>query len=181
MSAFTAAASIPMPATAVQFITTVASLPGLDAEGLAVARRPRVSRRSEDDLRTIAEEEAQTLQTLAALAREHGCADRRAQRRRHADARGIRSNRKGSPSIAPATTSTSIARRSALGAATLDDCALTVLATRGQQAGGGPDHSRLRQQDAAARRRARILATAGPRRGLSRHRATARTAAGCTT
>ncbi len=48
-----------------------------------------------------------------------------------------------------------------LGAGTRDDCALTVLATRGQRAGARSRGARLRQQDAGRRRRARLHAGPG--------------------
>ena len=61
-----------------------------------------------------------------------------------------------SPSSVPATTSTSIARWSGLGAATRDDCALTVLATVVSAPAPDRRRARLRQQDARRRRRPRL-------------------------
>ena len=64
----------PDPATAVPFVTTVASLPGLNLKGLLSHAGQAYHASSEDDLESIAAAEAQTLQSLALLAREQGVA-----------------------------------------------------------------------------------------------------------
>ena len=116
---------------------------------------------SESEVAAIAAAEAQTADaTLAEQVRARGVEVERsasARRRRRASA----CSRTASPRCGRATTSTSTARRSALGAATWDDCALTVLARVVSTPGRRPDHPRLRQQDADERPRARISAVAG--------------------
>ena len=62
----------PDPRTAVPFITTVASLPGLHLKGLLSHAGQAYHASSEADLQSMAEDEARTLQSLALLAREEG-------------------------------------------------------------------------------------------------------------
>jgi D-serine deaminase-like pyridoxal phosphate-dependent protein len=62
----------PDPGTAVPFLAMVASLPGLTLKGLLSHAGQAYHASSEADLESIADAEAQTLQSLALLAREQG-------------------------------------------------------------------------------------------------------------
>ena len=118
----------PDPASAVAFIREVASLPGLTLKGLLSHAGHAYHAASEDELRTIAEAEAQTLQSLAALARENGAqieelsAGATPCARYSLEQDWLTEYRAGNYVYFDRT-------QVGLGAATVDDCALTVLAT----------------------------------------------------
>ena len=111
-----------------ELVARVAELPGLRFRGLPQPRRPRLRRRIRErdggDCRRRSAD-------AAALAdrRPSARASRRGdQRRRHADRALQPASSRASPSCGRATTSSYDRTQVALGAATLDDCALTVLA-----------------------------------------------------
>jgi D-serine deaminase-like pyridoxal phosphate-dependent protein len=118
----------PDPATAVAFIANVARLPGLNLRGLLSHAGHAYHASSPDHLRAIAEEEVRILTTLAQGARQAGvqidelsagatpCA------RFSLEQDGITEYRAGNYVYFDRT-------QVGLGAATLDDCALTVMAT----------------------------------------------------
>jgi D-serine deaminase-like pyridoxal phosphate-dependent protein len=118
----------PDPATAVPFIREVAALPGLTLKGLLSHAGQAYHAASEDELRSIAETEARTLQQLATLAREQGVqvdelsAGATPTARFSLQQDWITEYRAGNYVYFDRT-------QAGLGAATLDDCALTVLAT----------------------------------------------------
>jgi D-serine deaminase-like pyridoxal phosphate-dependent protein len=118
----------PDPQTALPFITEVASLGGLRLCGLLSHAGHAYHATSEDDLRHIAAAEAATLHSLATLAREQGVsieelsAGATPSARYSLDQDWITEYRAGNYVYFDRT-------QVALGAATFDDCALTVLAT----------------------------------------------------
>jgi D-serine deaminase-like pyridoxal phosphate-dependent protein len=118
----------PDPATAVPFIREVAGLPGLTLKGLLSHAGQAYHAASEDELRSIAETEAQTLQQLATLARAQGVqidelsAGATPTARFSLQQDWITEYRAGNYVYFDRT-------QVGLGAAALDDCALTVLAT----------------------------------------------------
>lgn len=116
------------PATAVPFIAAVASLPGLALRGLLSHAGHGYHASSESELQTIAEDEARTLHALADAARERGIAIEELSAgatptaRYSLDQEWLTEYRAGNYVYFDRT-------QVGLGAATLDDCALTVLAT----------------------------------------------------
>jgi D-serine deaminase-like pyridoxal phosphate-dependent protein len=118
----------PQPASALAFISQVAALPGLHLRGLLSHAGHAYHAASEDQLRTIAEQEARTLAGLAAAARDAGVAIDELSAGATPSARfsleqdGLTEYRAGNYVYFDRT-------QVGLGAATLDDCALTVLAT----------------------------------------------------
>ena len=110
------------------FIRTVASLPGLKLRGLLSHAGHAYHAASEDDLRAIAQREAETLAGLRAQAGASGIAldeisvGATPTLRFSARQRGVTELRPGNYVYFDRT-------QVALGAASLDDCALTVLAT----------------------------------------------------
>ncbi len=118
----------PDPRSAVPFITTVASLPGLNLKGLLSHAGQAYHASSEADLRSIAEVETQTLQSLALLAREQGVqidelsAGATPTARYSLQQDWLTEYRAGNYVYFDRT-------QVGLGAASLSDCALTVLAT----------------------------------------------------
>jgi D-serine deaminase-like pyridoxal phosphate-dependent protein len=118
----------PSPAAAVTFITAVASLPGLTLKGLLSHAGHAYHAASEDAMRTIAEAEVQTLHSLAGLARDEGVqieelsAGATPSARYSLEQDRLTEYRAGNYVYFERT-------QVALGAATIDACALTVLAT----------------------------------------------------
>jgi D-serine deaminase-like pyridoxal phosphate-dependent protein len=118
----------PDPARAIPFIKTVAHLPGLTLKGLLSHAGHGYHATSDDHLRQIAEDEARTLQHLATLARDEGVqidelsAGATPTARYSLQQDSITEYRAGNYVYFDRT-------QAGLGAATLDDCALTVLAT----------------------------------------------------
>jgi len=118
----------PATATAIPFIRDVAAMPGLTLRGLLAHAGHAYHAKSEDDLRAIAMDEAQTLRTLADAARTAGVAIDELSAGATPSARfsleqdGLTEYRAGNYVYFDRT-------QVGLGAATLDDCALTVLAT----------------------------------------------------
>jgi D-serine deaminase-like pyridoxal phosphate-dependent protein len=117
----------PTPETALLFITAVASLSGLRLKGVLSHAGQAYHASSEDDLRRIAEAEADTLRTLATLARERGVAIEELSAGATPTARyslqqeGLTEYRPGNYVYFDRT-------QIGLGAASIDDCALSVLA-----------------------------------------------------
>jgi D-serine deaminase-like pyridoxal phosphate-dependent protein len=118
----------PNPQTAVPFITEVASLDGLNLRGLLAHAGHAYHATSEDGLRRIAEEETAMLHSLATRARAHGVqleelsAGATPSARYSLEEDWITEYRAGNYVYFDRT-------QVALGAATFDDCALSVLAT----------------------------------------------------
>jgi D-serine deaminase-like pyridoxal phosphate-dependent protein len=118
----------PDPATALPFIKTVASLPGLTLKGLLSHAGHAYHASSEDGLRKIAEAEAHTLHSLATRAREEGVQIEELSAGATPTARyslqqdWLTEYRAGNYVYFDRT-------QIALGAASIDSCALTVLAT----------------------------------------------------
>jgi D-serine deaminase-like pyridoxal phosphate-dependent protein len=118
----------PTPATALPFIREVAALPGLHLRGLLAHAGHAYHAKSDDDLRSIAIDEADTLRALADAARQAGVAIDELSAGATPTARfsleqeGLTEYRAGNYVYFDRT-------QVGLGAATLDDCALTVLAT----------------------------------------------------
>lgn len=118
----------PDRATAVPFIKHVSGLPGLNLRGLLSHAGHGYHAASEGDLRSIAENEARVLQELASAARDQGVqidelsAGATPTARFSLDQDGITEYRAGNYVYFDRT-------QVGLGAATVDDCALTVLAT----------------------------------------------------
>ena len=118
----------PDPATAIPFIREVASLPGLHLCGLLAHAGHAYHATSPEDLRAIAADEARTLRELAEKARATGVAIDELSAGATPSARfsleqdGLTEYRAGNYVYFDRT-------QVGLGAATLDDCALTVLAT----------------------------------------------------
>jgi D-serine deaminase-like pyridoxal phosphate-dependent protein len=118
----------PNPATALPFIKAVADLPGLQLKGLLSHAGHAYHAASEDDLRHIAEDEATTLHALASSARDQGVQLEELSAGATPTARyslaedWITEYRAGNYVYFDRT-------QVGLGAATLDACALTVLAT----------------------------------------------------
>jgi D-serine deaminase-like pyridoxal phosphate-dependent protein len=114
--------------TAIDFIGAVAKLPGLSLKGLLSHAGHAYHATSEEHLRSIAQDEAHTLQRLAAAARERGVAIDELSAGATPPARfslqqdWITEYRAGNYVYFDRT-------QVGVGAATLDDCALTVLAT----------------------------------------------------
>ena len=115
-------------ATAVPFVTEVARLPGLNLRGLLSHAGHAYHAASAGELRQIAEDEARTLVTLADAARQAGVeidelsAGATPTARFSVEQDGLTEYRAGNYVYFDRT-------QVGLGAATLDDCALTVLAT----------------------------------------------------
>jgi D-serine deaminase-like pyridoxal phosphate-dependent protein len=118
----------PDPATAIPFLTMVASLPGLNLKGLLSHAGQAYHATSEADLKSMAEAEARTLQSLALLAREQGVqidelsAGATPTARFSLQQDWLTEYRAGNYVYFDRT-------QVGLGAASLSDCALTVLAT----------------------------------------------------
>ncbi|MGQ0737013.1 MAG: alanine racemase [Acidobacteriota bacterium] len=118
----------PDPATAVAFIKDVAALPGLRLCGLLSHAGQAYHASSAGELRTIAEDEARVLRSLADAARLAGVqidelsAGATPSARFSLDQDGLTEYRAGNYAYFDRT-------QVGLGAATLDDCALSVLAT----------------------------------------------------
>jgi D-serine deaminase-like pyridoxal phosphate-dependent protein len=118
----------PNPQTALPFITEVASLGGVRLRGLLSHAGHAYHATCEDDLRRIAEAEAATLHMLATLAREQGVpleelsAGATPSARYSVEQDWITEYRAGNYVYFDRT-------QVALGSATFDDCALSVLAT----------------------------------------------------
>jgi D-serine deaminase-like pyridoxal phosphate-dependent protein len=118
----------PALATAVPFIKEVSALPGLNLRGLLSHAGHGYHAGSPDDLRSIAEHEATTLQTLATAARDDGVqidelsAGATPTARFSLQQDWLTEYRAGNYVYFDRT-------QVGLGAATLDQCALTVLAT----------------------------------------------------
>ena len=118
----------PNPATAVRFIEQVASLPGLVLAGLLSHAGQAYHATTPEELQSIAAGEAHTLRTLAAAARGAGVhvdelsAGATPTARFALEQDGLTEYRAGNYVYFDRT-------QVGLGAATLDDCALTVLAT----------------------------------------------------
>jgi D-serine deaminase-like pyridoxal phosphate-dependent protein len=118
----------PDPARAIPFIKAVAALPGLTLRGLLSHAGHAYHASSDDHLEEIAEAEARTLHTLATLARDEGVQIDELSAGATPTARfslrqdWITEYRAGNYVYLDRT-------QAGLGAATLDDCALTVLAT----------------------------------------------------
>ena len=118
----------PDPRTAVPFITSVASLPGLNLKGLLSHAGQAYHASSESGLQQMAEEEARTLHQLASMAREEGVqidelsAGATPTARYSLDQDWLTEYRAGNYVYFDRT-------QVGLGAASLSDCALTVLAT----------------------------------------------------
>ena len=126
----------PDPQTAVPFIKAVASLPGLHFRGLLAHAGHAYHATSEEHLRAIAEDEARTLRTLADAARAErvGIAELSAGAtppvRFSLRQEGLTEYRAGNYVYFDRT-------QVGLGAASLEDCALTVLATVVSKPGAG--------------------------------------------
>lgn len=118
----------PDPRTAIDFISQVAALPGLRLKGLLSHAGHAYHATSQGNLRTIAEDEARTLVSLVAAARQQGVdleelsAGATPSARYSLEQDGLTEYRAGNYVYFDRT-------QVGLGAATLDDCALTVLAT----------------------------------------------------
>ena len=118
----------PDPATAVPFMTEVAALPGLNLRGLLSHAGQAYHATSEAELQQIAAQEAQMLVSLSEAARSAGVALEELSAGATPPARfslqqdGLTEYRAGNYVYFDRT-------QVGLGAATLDDCALTVLAT----------------------------------------------------
>src|SRR5262245_4381623 len=118
----------PNPATAIPFICEVAALPGLNLQGLLAHAGHAYHAKSDDDLQSIAVSEARTLRELADKARQAGVTSHELSAGATPSARfsleqdGLTEYRAGNYVYFDRT-------QVGLGAATLDDCALTVLAT----------------------------------------------------
>jgi D-serine deaminase-like pyridoxal phosphate-dependent protein len=118
----------PDVATAVPFITEVAKLPGLSLRGLLAHAGHAYHASSADALRAIAEDEARTLMALADAARSAGVdidelsAGATPSARYSLEQDGLTEYRAGNYVYFDRT-------QVGLGAATVDDCALTVVAT----------------------------------------------------
>jgi D-serine deaminase-like pyridoxal phosphate-dependent protein len=118
----------PDPRTAIAFITQVAALPGLRLKGLLAHAGHAYHASSPDQLRSIAEDEARTLMSLAAAARREKVgldelsAGATPSARFSLQQDGLTEYRAGNYVYFDRT-------QVGLGAATFDDCALTVLAT----------------------------------------------------
>jgi D-serine deaminase-like pyridoxal phosphate-dependent protein len=118
----------PDPRTAVEFIAAVATLPGLSLKGLLSHAGQAYHASSEADLQSMAEAEAGTLQSLASLARERGVqidelsAGATPTARFSLQQDWLTEYRAGNYVYFDRT-------QVGLGAASLSDCALTVLAT----------------------------------------------------
>jgi len=118
----------PDPATAIPFIREVAALSGLHLCGLLAHAGHGYHAKSDDDLRAIAADEARTLRELAEQARHVGVtidelsAGATPSARFSLEQDGLTEYRAGNYVYFDRT-------QVGLGAATLDDCALTVLAT----------------------------------------------------
>ncbi len=117
----------PAAPDAVSFLQTVASLPGLRLRGLLSHAGHGYQAASEDDLRSIAEAEVRTLLALADLARRAGVtideisAGATPTARFSLEQEGVTEYRAGNYVFFDRT-------QVGLGAATFDDCAMTVLA-----------------------------------------------------
>lgn len=118
----------PDPATAVPFIKAVAALPGVNLRGLLSHAGQAYHATSEDELRTMAQDEARTLHQLATLARQQGVpidelsAGATPTARYSLEQDWLTEYRAGNYAYFDRT-------QVGLGAATFDDCALTVLAS----------------------------------------------------
>jgi D-serine deaminase-like pyridoxal phosphate-dependent protein len=118
----------PGPETALSFLREAASLPGLTLRGLLSHAGHAYHAATEGDLKQIAEAEAATLHSLATLAQEHGLqleelsAGATPSARYSLEQPWITEYRAGNYVYFDRT-------QVALGAATFDDCALSVLAT----------------------------------------------------
>ena len=118
----------PTPETALAFIKEIAGLPNLHLKGLLSHAGHAYSATSEDHLRAIAEDEARTLQQLASLSRDAGIPIAELSAGDTPTARfslqqdGITEYRAGNYVYFDRT-------QVGLGAASVHDCALTVLAT----------------------------------------------------
>ena len=127
-SASTAAASSPIAAGAVEMVRGVAALPGLRLPGPAVARRARVSRAFRGRAARMAEAEARAMRDLADRCRNAGVAMEEVSAGATPSAR-FSLQQEGFTEFRPGNYVYFDRTQVALGAAALDDCALTVLAT----------------------------------------------------
>ena len=122
----------------------VATLQGASLEGIAVARRDRRITHPPRHLREMAAEEAADAGVhWQRPPRAAGVDNRGIERRRHASRAALRCSRTASPSIGPATTSTSMAQ-SVSGPRRRTTARLGVMARVVQQAGRRPRDPRLR-------------------------------------
>jgi len=113
---------------AMPMIKGVASLPGLRLRGLLSHAGQAYHAHSEDELRTMAEAEARTMRDLAARCRKHGVRVDEISAGATPPARfSLRQD--GFTELRPGNYVYLDRTQVALGAATIDDCALTVLAT----------------------------------------------------
>lgn len=117
----------PAASAAVGMITAVAAMPGLRFKGLLAHAGHAYHAHSEDELRTMAESEAATLRDLARRCRQAGVAIEETSAGATPPARfSLRQD--GFTEFRPGNYVYFDRTQVALGAATLDDCALTVLA-----------------------------------------------------
>lgn len=117
----------PAASAAVGMITAVAAMPGLRFKGLLAHAGHAYHAHSEDELRTMAESEAATLRDLARRCRQAGVAIEETSAGATPPAR-FSLQQDGFTEFRPGNYVYFDRTQVALGAATLDDCALTVLA-----------------------------------------------------
>lgn len=117
----------PAASAAVEMITAVAAMPGLRFKGLLAHAGHAYHAHSEDELRTMAESEAATLRDLARRCRQAGVAIEETSAGATPPAR-FSLQQDGFTEFRPGNYVYFDRTQVALGAATLDDCALTVLA-----------------------------------------------------
>ena len=118
----------PAGGNAVEMIRTVASLPGLRLKGLLSHAGHAYHAHSEDELKAMAEGEAQTMTRLAERCRKSGVTIEEISAGATPPAR-FSIHQKGFTEYRPGNYVYYDRTQVALGAATMDDCALTVLAT----------------------------------------------------
>jgi D-serine deaminase-like pyridoxal phosphate-dependent protein len=118
------------PATAVPFLRAVAALPGLRLAGILSHAGHAYHAHSEDELRGMAEAEVDVMRTLAHAARQAGLVIEEVSAGATPPARySIVAGRDTFTEFRPGNYVYFDRTMAGLGAATLDDCALTVLAT----------------------------------------------------
>ena len=117
----------PAASAAVDMITAVAAMPGLRFKGLLAHAGHAYHAHSEDELKTMAESEAATLRDLARRCRQAGVAIEETSAGATPPAR-FSLQQDGFTEFRPGNYVYFDRTQVALGAATLDDCALTVLA-----------------------------------------------------
>ena len=118
----------PAAAGAVDMIRAVASLPGFNFKGLLSHAGHAYHAHSEDEMRAMAEAEARTMRELAAQCRSAGVTIEEVSAGATPPAR-YAIKQQGFTEYRPGNYVYFDRTQAALGAATLDDCALTVLAT----------------------------------------------------